>query len=183
MQQKAPQPSQGWPCHSRTSAPFPVLCRKAQVRLFWSETPKTRLEDSLCFAFCPAPAQSSQVGTSVQRCILGTANIALTRVWCSGLLGHLKDENLMAASSSKPWKGQASGRPTQGEGTCWALCCEGSRGHTHPRPGAQLLPGNLRAAFPRQCVNVPPRVPQLRPGSCCTRSIFKKSEVLLILLD
>lgn len=36
--------------------------------------PKKQAEDSLCFAFCPAPAQSSQVGMSVQRWVLGTAN-------------------------------------------------------------------------------------------------------------
>lgn len=84
------------------------------MKQFWSETPETRLEDTLCFAFCPAPAQNSQVGMSVPRCVLGTANAVLTRVWCSGLLAHLKDENLMAAGSSKPWKGQAPGRPSTG---------------------------------------------------------------------
>lgn len=72
------------------------------MRQFWSHTPKTRLEDSLYFAFCPVPAQSSQVGMSVQRWVLATANTVLTRAWRSGLLAHMEHENLMAAGNSRP---------------------------------------------------------------------------------
>lgn len=66
----------------------------------------------LCFLPCSSPEQPG--GMSVQRWVLGTANSVLTRVWCSGLLAHLKDGNLMVAGNGRPWNGQASGRPSTG---------------------------------------------------------------------
>lgn len=59
------------PCPPRRSA-----CTSSALQ----ESPqKIRLENSVCFPFCPAPAQSSEVGLSVQRWVLSTGATALTR--------------------------------------------------------------------------------------------------------
>lgn len=159
-------------------------CRKAWVRQFWSD-PKKQAGGQLVLCLLPCPSPEQPGGHGSAKWVLGTANTALTRVWCSGLLAHLKDENLMVASSSRPWKGQAPGRSsTRRRHLLGALFS----GFLRPYPyqaWSSTTPSKPQSCFPRQCVNVPPQVlqRQARPGSCWTGSIFTKSGVLLILLD
>lgn len=64
---------------TQTTAPSPVACRKAKRGSPGERPPKVRLKDCLCFAFCPAPTQSSHEDASLQRQVLGTGDTVLTR--------------------------------------------------------------------------------------------------------
>lgn len=62
---------------------------------------------------------------------------------------YLEDENLMAAASSRAWRGPSPWKIQHGdEAPTRAPAMGAFRGWAHPSPGAQLLSVDLRAASP-----------------------------------